>query len=307
MSKKYFLLIALAAMSFAGVSAQEAAQEEEAPAKPWTKAGFIGLKFTQASFTNWASGGENALALDAQFTYQADFKKDVHLWQNRIEFGFGGNQMSDDPLKKTTDKIYLNSNYGYQVQRVLYVSAMLTYESQFANGYNYSGDIRTYVSRFMAPGYLTAGIGITWTPAKMFSLVVTPVTYKGTYVLDQYLADQHSFGVKDGHKTLNELGANVKAELNYDIMKNINLYSRLNLFTDYLRGKEVKNIDVAWDVQINMTINKWLSASVSTNLVYDNDIKLLDKKKGPDGEIIESKCPKIQFKEILAIGLQYNF
>ena len=68
------------------------------------------------------------------------------------------------------------------------------------------------------------------------------------------------------------MGANLKVELNYDIMKNVNLYSRLNLFTDYMRGKEAKNIDVSWDVQLNMTINKWLSASVSTNLVYDNDI-----------------------------------
>ena len=303
MSKKYFLLIALAAMSVAGVSAQE----EEAPAKPWTKAGFIGLKFTQASFTNWASGGENALALDAQFTYQADFKNDVHLWENRIELGFGANQTGKDPLKKTTDKIYLSSNYGYQVQRVLYISAMLTYESQFANGYTYSDDTRTYASRFMAPGYLTAGVGITWKPAKIFSLVVTPVTYKGTYVLDQYLADQHSFGVKDGHKTLNELGANVKAELNYDITKNINLYSRLNLFTDYMRGKEVKNIDVAWDVQLNMAINKWLSASISTNLVYDNDIKLTETKTNVDGSTYELKRSKVQFKEVLAIGLQYNF
>ena len=303
MSKKYFLLTALAVLSIAAVSAQD-----EAPASPWTKAGFIGLKFTQSSFTNWASGGENALALDAQFTYQADYKNNVHLWQNRVEFGYGFNQTADAPLKKTTDKIYLNSNYGYQIHKALYLSAMLTYETQFSNGYTYSGGVATYASRFMAPGYLTAGLGITWTPAPIFTLVFTPITYKGTYVLDQKLADAHSFGVKDGNKTLNEMGANLKAELNYDIMKNINLYSRLNLFTDYMRGKEVKNIDVSWDVQINMTINKWLSASVSTNLVYDNDVKLPFVERDKEGNVTrEGKCPKIQFKEVLAIGLQYNF
>lgn len=103
----------------------------------------------------------------------------------------------------------------------------------------------------------------------LVTAVFTPVTWKGTFVLDDELARSGSFGVKDGNKVLNEMGANLKVELNYDIMKNVNLYSRLNLFTDYMRGKEAKNIDVSWDVQLNMTINKWLSASVSTNLVYD--------------------------------------
>lgn len=296
-------LVALVFLSATSISAQE-----KAPS-PWTKAGFVGLKFTQSSFTNWAAGGENALALDAQFTYQADYKNEKHLWQNRVELNYGFNQTGDAPLKKTTDKIYLNSNYGFQIEKSLYLSAFLTYQSQFSNGYQYGSDNeRTFVSRFMAPGYVSAGLGITWTPAPIVSAVFTPVTWKGTFVLDDALARQGAFGVKEGENVLNEMGANLKVELNYDVMKNVNLYSRLNLFSDYMRGKEARNIDVSWDVQINMTINKWLSASVSTNLVYDNDIKFAYDKKDADGNIIgQGKCAKVQFKEVLAIGLQYNF
>lgn len=296
-------LVALTLLSATSISAQE-----KTPSL-WTKAGFVGLKFTQSSFTNWAAGGENALALDAQFTYQADYKNEKHLWQNRVELNYGFNQTGDAPLKKTTDKIYLNSNYGFQIEKSLYLSAFLTYQSQFSNGYQYGSDNeRTFVSRFMAPGYVSAGLGITWTPAPIVSAVFTPVTWKGTFVLDDALARQGAFGVEEGKNVLNEMGANLKVELNYDVMKNVNLYSRLNLFSDYMRGKEARNIDVSWDVQINMTINKWLSASVSTNLVYDNDIKFAYDKKDADGNIIgQGKCAKVQFKEVLAIGLQYNF
>lgn len=296
-------LVALVLLSATSISAQE-----KAPSL-WTKAGFVGLKFTQSSFTNWAAGGENALALDAQFTYQADYKNEKHLWQNRVELNYGFNQTGDAPLKKTTDKIYLNSNYGFQIEKSLYLSAFLTYQSQFSNGYQYGSDNeRTFVSRFMAPGYVSAGLGITWTPAPIVSAVFTPVTWKGTFVLDDALARQGAFGVEEEKNVLNEMGANLKVELNYDVMKNVNLYSRLNLFSDYMRGKEARNIDVSWDVQINMTINKWLSASVSTNLVYDNDIKFAYDKKDADGNIIgRGKCAKVQFKEVLAIGLQYNF
>ena len=296
-------LVALVLLSATSISAQE-----KAPSL-WTKAGFVGLKFTQSSFTNWAAGGENALALDAQFTYQADYKNEKHLWQNRVELNYGFNQTGDAPLKKTTDKIYLNSNYGFQIENSLYLRAFLTYQSQFSNGYQYGSDNeRTFVSRFMAPGYVSAGLGITWTPAPIVSAVFTPVTWKGTFVLDDALARQGAFGVEEEKNVLNEMGANLKVELNYDVMKNVNLYSRLNLFSDYMRGKEARNIDVSWDVQINMTINKWLSASVSTNLVYDNDIKFAYDKKDADGNIIgQGKCAKVQFKEVLAIGLQYNF
>ena len=296
-------LVALVLLSATSISAQE-----KAPTL-WTKAGFVGLKFTQSSFTNWAAGGENALALDAQFTYQADYKNEKHLWQNRVELNYGFNQTGDAPLKKTTDKIYLNSNYGFQIEKSLYLIAFLTYQSQFSNGYQYGSDNeRTFVSRFMAPGYVSAGLGITWTPAPIVSAVFTPVTWKGTFVLDDALARQGAFGVEEEKNVLNEMGANLKVELNYDVMKNVNLYSRLNLFSDYMRGKEARNIDVSWDVQINMTINKWLSASVSTNLVYDNDIKFAYDKKDADGNIIgQGKCAKVQFKEVLAIGLQYNF
>ena len=296
-------LVALVLLSATSISAQE-----KAPTL-WTKAGFVGLKFTQSSFTNWAAGGENALALDVQFTYQADYKNEKHLWQNRVELNYNFNQTGDAPLKKTTDKIYLNSNYGFQIEKSLYLSAFLTYQSQFSNGYQYGSDNeRTFVSRFMAPGYVSAGLGITWTPAPIVSAVFTPVTWKGTFVLDDALARQGAFGVEEEKNVLNEMGANLKVELNYDVMKNVNLYSRLNLFSDYMRGKEARNIDVSWDVQINMTINKWLSASVSTNLVYDNDIKFAYDKKDADGNIIgQGKCAKVQFKEVLAIGLQYNF
>ena len=40
----------------------------------WKNAGFFGLKMTQVSLSNWAAGGESALAFDAQLTYSADYK-----------------------------------------------------------------------------------------------------------------------------------------------------------------------------------------------------------------------------------------
>lgn len=44
----------------------------------------------------------------------------------------------------------------------LYLSALLNFNTQFAKGYDYKTEPRTYISRFMSPGYLTTGLGLTW-------------------------------------------------------------------------------------------------------------------------------------------------
>lgn len=263
----------------------------------WTTEGYAGIKLSQVSFSNWATGGNNALSFDLQGTYQADYKKEKHLWKNRIELGYGLNNTKGEGTKKTSDKIYLNTNYGYEIHKNLYVSALANFLTQFAKGYDYSVSRDVFVSKFIAPAYLMTGVGLTWTPKKYFTAVLTPATWRGTFVSDKRLSDEGAFGVKPGKKLLSEFGANLKLEYNYEFMKNMTVYSRLDLYSDYLRKPQ--NIDVNWEIQLNMVINKWFSATLTTNLVYDDDILILQK----DG----SKTQRVQFKELLGVGLQYNF
>ena len=46
-------------------------------------------------------------------------------------------------------------------------------------------------------------------------------------------------------------------------------------------------------------INKWFSTTLTTNMVYDDHIKIVQK----DG----SKGSRLQFKEVLGVGVQFNF
>ena len=89
----------------------------------------------------------------------------------------------------------------------------------------------------------------------------------------------------------------VYAKNKYEFLKNMTVYSRLDLYSDYLH--KPLNIDVNWEVQINMIINKWFSTTLTTNLMYDDDVKIVQK----DG----TKGSRVQFKEILGVGVQFNF
>lgn len=288
---KFFLSALFAIGALTMVQAQESRDSA------WTTSGFVGLKLTQGSFSNWATGGNNALAFDLQGTYQADYKYAKHLWQNRIELAYGLNKTKGEGTKKTSDKIYLNSNYGYEIHKNLYLSALVNFQTQFTQGYDYGVSRDISVSEFMSPAYLMTGLGLTWTPNKYFTAVFSPLAWRGTFVLNDRLSNEGAYGVKPGKNLLSEFGANLKLEGRYQLMKNITAYSRLDLYSDYLRKPQ--NIDVNWEVQLNMAINKWFSTNLTTNLVYDDDVWIVQK----DG----SKKKRVQFKELLGVGLQFNF
>ena len=74
----------------------------------WTYGGNGGLNLSQVSLSNWASGGENAVGFDVLLNYSADYKKNKHLWQNRIEMAYGLNQTETSGTKKTNDKLFVD-------------------------------------------------------------------------------------------------------------------------------------------------------------------------------------------------------
>ena len=285
------------ALAFLGVGIVSAQTETAEGTSPWTREGNLGLKLTQVSLTNWAAGGDNSVAFDFQGAYQANYKKGKHLWNNRLELAYGLNRTGEDGTKKANDKIYLNSNYGYSIAKSWYASAFATFQTQFSPGYDYSISKDISVSEFMSPAYLTTGLGFTYEPNKIFTVVLSPASWRGTFVLNDRLSDEGAYGVDPGKHLLSSFGANLKGEVRYEFMKNMTVYSRLDLYSDYLHKPQ--NIDVNWEVQINMAINKWFSTTLTTNLVYDDDVKIAQK----DG----TKGPRVQFKEILGVGLQFNF
>jgi hypothetical protein len=270
--------------------------------KRWYIAGSGNLAFSQAAFSNWAAGGENSIGLNAFVNLKANYKKDRHIWGNTLDLGYGFQFLGkgdDTRFTKTNDKIELTSAYGYQIKTdgKWLATVLLNFRTQFSDGFNYPDD-STVISKFMSPGYLVAGIGVTYVPVKWFYIYMSPVSGRFTFVMDQALADSGAFGVDRGKNIKGEFGPYIRADLNKDLSKNINLTSTLELFTNYL--KDFGNIDVNWSLLLTMNVNKWLAASIATQLIYDDDILI---KTNPTSEAI----PHTQFKEILGIGLTYKF
>jgi len=130
--------------------------------KNWTINGDFSLNFSQSYFSNWSAGGENSLNLIGKYTMDANYAKDRHAWKNWIDLAYGYNFIGKNNPMKTEDKIEFISAYEYTLRKPWYLTGILTFKSQFSNGYNYEVDSTNNISGFMSPAYIDLGPNITY-------------------------------------------------------------------------------------------------------------------------------------------------
>ena len=300
---KKVLLSALAFMLCIAAFAQD-----EQP-QGWTHKGNIGLNIGQNYFTNWAAGGQSSITGQAMFNYEIHYLKNKFKWDNTLNTALGYSifDFKKKPVKMD-DKIEFTSLATLKATKHLNYGAELAFRSQFAKGFDYATDSTHYISKFLAPAYVTLGLGIEWVPSPHFSLYFSPITGRMTIVNDDHLAEIGAFGVNslDANDTIQhavnkiryEFGARAVAKFQYPLAKNIDFSSKLELFSNYLNHPE--RIDVDWQNMLVLKVNDWLNCNLATHLIYDYDIPFYSENG------LKIKGSKVQFKEVLAIGFMIN-
>lgn len=282
-------------------------------AKPWKVGGVISINGQQVYLSNWSAGGNNSISLGGLLNLFAKYKKGKLVWDNNLELGYGMiRQGNAKKWQKNDDKIQFTTKIGREASKSLYYTALGDFRTQFADGFNYPND-SVYISKFMAPAYALAALGLDYKPNDRFSLFVSPLTGKFTFVNDTTLAKAGAFGVqkeiRDGAGNITqpykmrreELGAYLKMQYKTKVMENVSFQTVLELFSNYLNYPE--NIDVNWTTLTTFKVNKFISATFATQLIYDNDINILRN----EGDKIGTVGPDVQFKQTLAVGFNYKF
>lgn len=303
------LILSVIAIFFAiSVNAQdETAGEEIKKVSNWKLESIYSLNITQSSFTNWSAGGRNSLSGLGFINGFAEYNKGHWKWSNYLTAGLGGVQYFDSDLEKMDDVLDLQTTLSYGIKDPWFVSLLGGFKTQFLKGYANPGDV-DYASKFMAPGYVNLSLGIEFIPNDNLKIMVSPVSGKFTFVQDQLLADQGAFGVepaeldglgnviRNGETFRAELGAYFRVIYKKQLVENINLRSRLELFSNYLHDPQ--NIDVNAEVIVDFKINKWFSAMLQLNLIYDDDIDITDR--------FGNTGPRTQFKQVIGVGISYR-
>jgi hypothetical protein len=281
----------------------------------WKQGGVFALNLAQTSLTNWAAGGQNSFATNGMFSVFANYTGEKSTWVNSLDMGYGIIKQNKLDLRKTDDKFDFVSKYGRQAFDHFYYSALVNFKTQLSAGNNYPNpsdqNEKVKISDFFAPAYLIGALGMDYKPSAYFSAFIAPLTARFTFVTDPKLSAAGAFGVKPGEKVNSEFGGYIrviytKTDFKSDLLKNVAFTSKADFFSNYLKNPQ--NIVVNWDVLIAMKINKFISANINTTLIYDDKIKVpFDRNHDGVIEAGEAVGSKIQFKEILGVGLSYKF
>jgi hypothetical protein len=267
----------------------------------WKKGGAVFLNVAQTSLTNWAAGGINSLALNGLVNLHGNYIHGNSTWDNTLDLGYGKVKQGEGKFIKSDDRIDLMSKYGQKASDTWYYAALFNFKTQMDKGYNYPND-SVMISKFLAPAYILGAIGMDYKPNKVFTAFIAPLTAKVTLVNDQTLADSGAFGVDRGKKSRAEFGGYIRIAFVKDIMQNVNFGTKIDFFSNYMHNPQ--NIDINWEALLALKVNKYISASVATQLIYDDDIVLIEKL---DNGMTKEVKSKIQFKEILGIGFTVKF
>ncbi len=287
----------------------------------WRVGGVFNANFSQVSLNNWAAGGQNSISINAITSLFAHYKKGKNTWDNYLDMGYGLiRQGNSADFIKSDDRIELTSKYGRKASKNWYYSGLLNFRSQFDRGFNFPND-SVVISDFMAPGYFLGAVGMDYKRGKDFTLFMAPLTAKVTVVSVQSLADQGAFGVegavRDTNGNILEKGKNIRSEVggflrfgySKEILENVTYSTNLSLFSNYLENPQ--NIDVNWDNLLTMKVNRFISATISTSLIYDDDIDIQVLNNDGTQKLAENGEPivgaRTQFKYVIGVGFAYSF
>ena len=282
MKKIAFSVVFLFAMLSA--AAQETATDT---IKYWTKKGNISLLFNQSAYNKqWLGGGTSNIAGNFGLNYDFNYKKEDIVWDNKFILAYGLTKIKgDEKTAKTDDRLELNSLWGKKAKGQWYYSMFFNFKTQMDTGLDKNDE---KISHFFSPAYFQFGPGMLWKKSNNLSVNFSPATAKLIIVHPHFTQFRPSFGVLQGDSSRFEFGASISGHYKFNVMTNVSVENRLNLYSNYLDNPQ--NVDIDYQMNVIMRINKYLSANVAVQTIYD-----------------DNSVQAVQVREVFGLGVNYGF
>jgi len=256
------------------------------PAGPWTHSVVAGLTLTQVAFKDWSQGGENALSYTLTLDGSSRRTGEEVDWTNSYKFAFGQTRLGSQGLKKTDDKIDLESVVTYKLGTYVNPYGAATLKSQFATGYKYDDatGVKTPVSTFFDPAYLTQSVGVGYQPApEIKTRLGAALREIITSAYNQYADDPATAKVE---KTSVKGGFESVTNVEWKVGENMLLTAKLELFSAF---DKLDQVIVRSDNTLAAKVNKYVSVIVNVQLINERAV-----------------TPRTQVKQTLGLGLSYQ-
>lgn len=282
--KKAILSLVLIVATFT-MQAQETVVDTT---KLWKTSGNMSLLLSQSAYNRqWLGGGTSNVAGNFGLNYDFNYKKGDVVWDNKFILAYGLSKIKgNENTAKTDDRLELNSLWGKKLTaKNWYYSVYFNFRSQMDTGVDKNN---VKISHLFSPAYFQFGPGFLWKKDNNASINFSPAAAKLILVHKHFTELAPSFGVLQGDNSRVEFGASISAYYKVNAITNVSIENILNLYSNYL--DDPQNVDINYQMNVVMKINKYLSANIALQTIYDdNSIKA------------------VQVREIFGLGINYGF
>jgi hypothetical protein len=265
--KHIFFLSVIFGLPLFAQDLAETVSTPDAAASGWINTMSFSSGISQSHFANWSEGGDNSLTWQTSLKAKAILDKKTTAWESQADFQYGQTKLNDDPMRKSLDKIFLETLYRYKLTDLFspYVSGR--FESQFTAGYEYPDSLpRRQISSFMDPGYLTESVGMKYDPNKIFN---SRLGFALKHTISDGLGWADDPDTKKVETSKHEPGLESISELTTGISEIISFNSRLSFFVNF---KGTEQVDGRWENTVAIKAAEYFSLNFSLETLYDYDL-----------------------------------
>ena len=264
-------------------------------AHPWDKSVDLGLTLTQNSYSdNWTGGEAGNVSWMALANSVFEKKlSEILSSKTTAKFSFGQTHSQDQETKKwakptkSTDLVDIETLNRLTLKTWVDPYLAFRFESQFLDA------SVPQVKRYVSPKKLTESVGIS---RVFYKTEKNEILSRLGFGLRQIITEDIVDTVmkKTEINSTNDGGIESVSDLRLTLSDKISYTSKLSLYKALFSSKSNednywKEVDVNWENTISVSISKYISVSLFTQLLYDKEIS----KKG-------------RFKETLSLGLTYK-
>jgi Protein of unknown function (DUF3078) len=253
----------------------------------WKKAGNFVFLFNQSAFNNeWQGGGVSNMAGNLGLNYDFNYKTNGLIWDNKVIAAYGLTKLKGADVQKSDDRLQFTSLLGKKAKGYWFYSGFVDFRTQMDTGIDPKTGIK--ISHFFSPAYLQAGPGMLWKKHENLKFNFAPATARMIFVHKHFTDAGAAFGVEKGKSTRLEFGAGVQGYYKFKVMENVTFENILNLYSNYL--DKPQNVDIDYQANIVMKINKYISTNIAFQAIYD-----------------DNAVGAFQVREVFGLGLNYGF
>ena len=213
--------------------------------------------------------------------------KEKLIWDNKIIAAYGLTKLKGQDATKSDDRLEFTSLLGKKASGEWFYSAFFNFKTQMDTGLDPATQT-VKISHFFSPAYFQLGPGMLWKKSDNLKINIAPLTSRLILVHSHFTQFGSAFGVEQGDSSRYEFGAALNAYYKFNIMENVSMENIVNLYSNYL--DKPQNVDIDYQMNLVMKINKYLSTNVSFQAIYD-----------------DNAIGAFQVREVFGLGLNYGF